>query len=340
MQSSNKNPYKNPSLKISEHQLIELFSRFYPKNFQGLISPLHDDAAAFRMHGTYAFSIDAAVEGVHFFPEMPPYFIGYRSAVIALSDLVASGAQSFAALLALKSPSKSYQWFESLSDGYAEALHEYDCPLVGGNVSAGQLCLTTQVIGKCTKDYSSRAAAKLGDVVFVTGNIGGAYKALCTIQALRKHHPEQLDWHSEELQAYLKPKIPYKFGYSISPFVNAAIDVSDGLLDDALKLALSSGVELELDTHKIRHEFGEADLYDLNKGDDYQLLFTTAPEKTNQVETLAQNAGIKLTEIGRVKGEKHQAKTEENSDNKPFNSLVDLSGKPLLSKLGGWSAEF
>ena len=334
---------QNPSQQISEQQLIELFSRFYPKNFQGLRSSIHDDAAAFCMAGSYAFSIDAAVEGVHFFPEMPPYFIGYRSAVIALSDLVASGAQSFAALLSLKTPSKPYQWFESLSNGYAEALHEYDCPLVGGNVSAGELCLTTQVIGKCIGDYSSRSAAKPGDLVFVTGNIGMAYRALCKIQELRKNH-QKVDWHSQELEAYLKPKIPYKFGCSLSLFVNAAIDVSDGLLDDALKLALSSGVKLELDTVTIQEEFGEANLQNLNKGDDYQLLFTTALENSKQVQSLAKNLGIKLMQIGRVRSEKPKGNGQHKSNalagQASLDGLVDQAGKPLLSSLGGWSAKF
>ena len=277
---------------------------------------LIDDVATL---GHYVLTTDAIVEGVHFLPDDPIDTIAKKALRVNLSDLAAKGAKPVGALLSLVWPdARPAAQIADFARGLGEDLQHYGLTLLGGDTSAtpGPLTISITAIGEALGARTpSRADARLGEQVWVTGRIGDAYLGLRSLTdapaVLGASAADQFDAHAAHVRArYRLPEPPVAFAPEIARFASASMDISDGLSADAAKLAAASGVGLRLYAEAIPlssagHAFvahgGPRALAELCAGgDDYQALFTAAPEHRYAILQAGQRLGIEVALIGDV----------------------------------------
>ncbi len=226
---------------------------------------LADDCAVLEFGGeTLVLKHDTVVEGVHTLPGQDLADVAWKLVSVNLSDLAAKGARPIGVLLGhMLGPGD-----ERFLAGLAEALTRYDVPLLGGDTSSGgpPRCWGMTAIGRATHHpVPSRAGAKPGDSVWVTGPLGGAMAGL---EALR-------DGTGGDSLAYRRPLACLAEGEALAPLVSAMMDISDGLLLDASRIAEASGVTLALTSVDVPIAVPEDRRDDaLRWGEDYELLFT------------------------------------------------------------------
>lgn len=225
---------------------------------------LDDDCAVIEFGGeALVLTHDVMAEGVHFLAEQDPADVAWKLVATNMSDLAAKGAEPIGVLLGYALGADDARFLEGLE----AALTHYGAPLLGGDTVSvkGPRSLGLTAFGRATcRPVPSRAGAKPGDGVYLTGPVGAAMLGL---EALRTGSGESL--------AYRRPIALLGEGRALAPIVSAMMDVSDGLLLDAARLARASGVTLAIDRAAVpiatpEHRRDEA----LRWGDDYQLLFT------------------------------------------------------------------
>ncbi len=226
---------------------------------------LNDDAAVLDVGGeTLVLTHDTMVEGVHFLPEQDPADVAWKLIATNMSDLAAKGAQPLAVLL-------SYQLGRddaAFLDGLKAALRHYgDAALLGGDTvrAPGPQSVGLTAIGRAThRPVPSRDGAAVGDALWITGPVGAAMLGFEALQA-----------GTGDSSAYRRPSALLTEGQLLAPLVSAIMDVSDGVLLDASRMADASGVTIVIDRMAVPIATPE-DRRDeaLRWGDDYQLLFT------------------------------------------------------------------
>lgn len=305
------------ALPISEFDLIARYfdrEELKPDAAQSSRIPLGigDDCALLEPpEGTQlALSTDTLVAGVHFLADADPGLIARRALAVNLSDLAAMGAEPLAFTLALTLPKTNEAWLESFSQGLADMVQTYRCPLIGGNISRGPLSITIQVQGSIEKGQAlTRQGARPGDLVFVSGQLGAAGLATSLlINGMKLDTPDRKDLH----RAYYEPQPRIALGRACVGLANAAIDISDGLLADMEHIARQSQVGVELEANKIpvaatvrtfMTNMGDPSRglsLALTAGDDYELLLTLAPDDAVRLQELAEGINVRVTQIGQV----------------------------------------
>ncbi|MFL5499766.1 MAG: thiamine-phosphate kinase [Gemmatimonadaceae bacterium] len=253
-----------------------------------------DDAAVLDVPAgeRLVVTTDTSVEGVHFKREWLNHFeIGYRATAAALSDLAAMGARPLGVVIALTLPEVDRSEARALATGIREGAAAVLCPIVGGDLSAGKtLSLTITALGSVARPLS-RAGAKPGDHIYVTGNLGGPDSALRAWQA--KQEP------TEEARARFACPVPrIDAGMALAARgATSAIDISDGLAADLAHVAAASRVRIEIDADKIPTMSGISLLEALSSGEEYEIVVTAPNIDVNQ---FSEEFGLRLTEIGRV----------------------------------------
>jgi len=245
-----------------------------------------DDCALVRLRDTerLATSIDTLVENVHFFADSFPEDVGFRSVVVALSDLAAMGARPLGMTLALTLPEIDDLWLHAFSEGVGQASAQYDLPLIGGDTTQGPLAITVSVLGAVPRGEALlRGGARPGDQVCVSDYLGDAAAALAFLRDQWQPAPGDGEYL---MQQFYRPVIPVELGRALISTASAAIDVSDGLLADAQHIAHASGVCLQIDPDAVplsdvlrAHEDQDQVLrWALAGGDDYVLLYCLPPQ--------------------------------------------------------------
>ena len=275
---------------------------------------LLDDAAFLENAGPLVVTADAIVEGVHFLPDDPIDTVAQKALRVNISDVVAKGAAPSHYLLTLQWPSeRPASEIELFAAGLARDQATFGCTLLGGDTTAthGPLAVSVTMFGRPLGAVPpSRADAKAGDDVWVTGAIGDGRLGLMALT-------EGLPMLDAAAIAYLvgryrTPTPRLALAAAIAAFAHASMDVSDGLLGDALRIARASGVRLVLESDVIPlsppaaawlaaqsdRPAGLATL--LNGGDDYEILFTAAPGARSRLLEAADDAGVPLWRIGSV----------------------------------------
>ena len=227
---------------------------------------LNDDCAVLELGSeTLILTHDMLAEGVHFLPTQDPADIAWKLVATNLSDLAAKGAEPLGVLLGHVLGADDARFVV----GLCEVLDAYNVPLLGGDtIAAPARVYGLTAIGRATHTpVPSRAGARVGDALYITGAVGAAMLGL---EALRAGTSDSM--------AYRRPIPLLKEGQMLAPLVTAMMDVSDGLLLDAARMARASNITLEIDSHAVpiatsEHRREEA----LRWGDDYQLLFTADP---------------------------------------------------------------
>ena len=211
---------------------------------------------------------DTMAEGVHYLADQDPADVAWKLVASNMSDLAAKGAEPLGVLLGHVLGTGDARFLEGLE----AALSHYGAPLLGGDTIAatGPRVLGLTALGRAThRPVPSRAGAQAGDELWITGPVGAAMLGL---EALRIGTGNSL--------AYRRPQALLAEGRALAPLVSAMMDVSDGLLLDAARLARASGVTLAIDSLAVPLAVPEARRAEaLRWGEDYQLLFT-APQDT------------------------------------------------------------
>ncbi len=235
---------------------------------------LLDDAAVWEPGGgTLVLTHDTLVEGVHVLPGQDPADVAWKLVAVNLSDLAAKGAVPVGLLLSHIMGEGDGRFLNGLS----EVLRRFGVPLLGGDTVAapGRRVWGCTAIGRAAHvPVPSRSGARPGDGVFVTGPLGAA---MLGFEALR-------DGTGAQTHAYRRPTPRLREGQQLAPHVSAMMDVSDGLLLDAWRMAQASGVTLELERSLIPVACPSRIDECLRWGDDYELLFTAPAGATPPVE--------------------------------------------------------
>ena len=263
-----------------------------------------DDAAVLEIGGTtLVLTHDMIVEGVHFLPDDPPGDVAWKLVAVNLSDLAAKGARPIGALLGFTLGDG--EWDRAFAAGLAEALARFELPLLGGDTVAAPLrALGLTAIGEAEGPVPSRSDAKPGDQLWVSGEIGGASAGL---ELLRQGLAEP----ASLVQRYRRPEPRLAAGIKLAPHVSAMMDVSDGLLIDASRIAAASGVSLLIDLAQVPLAPGVERDAAITGGDDYELLFTMPEAGEGIVRRISEELGLPFARIGLVAGGTGLALTED-----------------------------
>ncbi len=209
-----------------------------------------DDAAVLRVgKERIVVSVDDQVEGVHFDLDwLRAADVGYRSLQAAASDLAAMGATPIAAVASLHVPRAfPAAALRQLARGQAEAARRLACPVVGGNVARGAvLSVTTTVLGRVTTPLL-RSGARVGDQLWVDGELGLARAGLLLHQQRLKVPARLRRVAARARAAWARPEARISAGRKLAGRAHAMIDVSDGLAGDLQHLADESRVKAVLE---------------------------------------------------------------------------------------------
>lgn len=244
---------------------------------------------------------DSIAEGVHFLSDDPPASVGWKLMAVNLSDLAAKGATPAGALLSL-TISGGGEWETRFLDGVEAAAETYAIPLIGGDTISlppgAPRVLGLTALGRSCGAVPHRSGARPGDCLWVIGTLGDSAAGLVILQADPAATGVLVD-------IYRRPVPLLAPGRAIAPHAHATMDVSDGLLVDALRMAEASGcaVSIDLDTLPLSSAFvaergGDlrARMFAATGGDDYALLAALPP--AIDPFTLSLPSGTTMTRVG------------------------------------------
>ncbi len=237
---------------------------------RGLVSG--QDAEGAVLEGGLVVTQDVLVEGVHFRVEWTSWRdLGYKVAAVNLSDLAAMAAEPLGLLVGLAVPPETGDAaIVELYEGIAEA----GVPVLGGDTTAaGEFSVSVTAVGRSAR-VPGRAGARPGDALVVTGPLGGAAAGLYALE-------HGLDGFDELVKRHRRPPFRVEEGRRLGPSAHALIDVSDGILSDAARIAARSGCKLVVDVERLPRAARLEEVAELpfwTMGEDYELLAAVAPE--------------------------------------------------------------
>ena len=302
---------------LGEHALITRIHARVPHPPRSVVVGIGDDAAVFGPdRGSLSvITTDAMVEGVHFDRTFTPMeTVGHKALAVSLSDLAAMGAVPRHALLSLALPDTlQVSELDAMLDGLLALATRYETTLVGGNItrSSGPLYLDVTAVGSVKRRrVLTRAGARPGDDLYVSGEVGGAAAGLSSLNAAT---PEPTAAIQDCRRRYLCPEPRVRLGTQLgrNRAARACIDLSDGLADGIRQLSTAGGFGARVDAALIpiqpeARRWSEAQDIDplvaaLTGGEDYELLFTAPPGMRRRVAAARRLAGkLAVTRIGEI----------------------------------------
>lgn len=289
---------------------FELIKRYFYQSARafGVNLGIGDDCALLQPPEgkLIAVSMDSLVGGIHFPRNADPELIAERALRVNLSDLAAMGAEPLWFTLGLTLPKVDERWLEGFARGLFTVADEYNIALVGGDTTRGPLAMTIQVHGAVEAEQAFlRSGARIGDVVFVTGNLGDAAAALAVIRQELSVGKAAFNYF---MSHYYRPVPRIKEAKLLRGIIHCAIDVSDGLLADLGHICEESGVAARIDIERVPvstalNKVGEAEQiadWALAGGDDYQLCFTVNAQNLPRVQKLIADGKLHATAIGEI----------------------------------------
>ena len=291
---------------ISEDELLGAIRRVLSGSDPAIVVPVGDDAAVVRAGaGDLVLTTDALVEGIHIDrATVTARDIGYKAIAVAVSDVAAmAGSPRFALSALTLSDDVDAAWTMELFGGMREACDEFAVALVGGNVSRGPaVSAAVTITGEVAPGRAvTRAGAKPGDVVVVTGSLGGAAAGL----RMTRDAPGGR-WTDDVRDAIRRQQHPTPRVGEAQVLAHhgatAMIDVSDGLALDLARLCEASAVGARLMLHDVPVHPAADEGDAIGGGEDYELL-ATMPSESAAADAEAEVRdvfGIPLTTIGAI----------------------------------------
>ena len=342
----------NSSMKVSElgeFGLIRLLAVGVSQADPNLLVGIGDDAAVWSSwpQATVA-TTDILFQGVHFdLQSITWYELGWKALAVNISDVAAMGAVPRYALVNLGLPRDAeVEAVQELYRGMEGVGALFETKVVGGDtVQSPGVMVAITVYGHAIDVHQSkgkgraraqalilkRSAARPGDLVAVTGDLGASAAGL---QMLRTGKPLDPKIEAVLRLAHLKPRPRVKEGQAlVRAGVKAAIDISDGTIGDLVKVCEASGVGARVWVDKlpvrseVKHSFSDlSDEFALHGGEDYELLFTAPASVINEARSLVKTeTGVEITVIGEV--------TRENAG---VVTVIDRTGTERSTKAGGY----
>jgi thiamine-monophosphate kinase len=300
----------------SEFDLIAAIAQRLPQTGPRVRVPSGDDAAVVEPRAASAITVDAIIDGVHFdLGAFGARAVGRKALSAALSDLAAMGAaQGEAYVVVGAPPDLPDEELLALADGLAEVAAREEVSIAGGDlVGSPVLVVSVTAIGYETGSARlvTRDGARRGEVVAVTGELGGAAAALQLLDPQRHDGSEPAAEVREALLArQLDPRPRLREGRALAACgASAMIDISDGLGADAEHMARASGRRLEIDLERVPVAEGVAAIAGgegaglelaASGGEDYELLVALPRDRVEAAREAVESDGSTLTEIGYV----------------------------------------
>lgn len=324
--------------RLGEFELIERYLAPLAANLPGA-ARLKDDAACLSLPPgrDLVVTSDALAEGVHFLKADGPAAIAAKALRANLSDLAAKGAEPLSYQLILGFPeSPAPDWMEAFTAQLAREQAEFGIQLSGGDTirNPGGLLIGVTALGIApTGRILRRQGARPGDALFVSGTIGDAALGLEVKLRGRSFGAAADDFFLQRLHW---PMPRSKLGPLLIGLADAAMDVSDGLVQDAGHIAAASGCAVVIEAARVplsapARAAAHADpallATMLRGGDDYEILFAAPPVAAPGIQRAAREAGVTVTEIGRV---------ENGSGVK----LLDAAGHDIAGQAAGGFRHF
>ena len=301
--------------------ICSMFADIPKRGFEGI----GDDCAVLPVgEDALLFTSDMLNEGVHFLADKStPFQIGYKSLMVNISDVAAMGAKPVATLLSLALPEGRFgEWSQEFMEGYHEASKKYGVKLVGGDTTKSEsgICISVTAIGCAPRaNIKRRSAAKMGDIVMVTGELGASAAGLRDVLAGKLR--------SKNARIHLMPEAQVFEGEWLGKqeAVHAMCDISDGVASDLqhiLDESKKSAIISELPAVK-GATWGDA----FSGGEDYKLLLTVDKKQADDLsERFQRKFGTPLYKIGRV--------VKPNCD--VYEICVEDKDGGVISQTAGW----
>jgi len=317
-----------------------------------------DDCALLRLRPSeeLAVTTDLSIAGRHFRLDWhTPEAIGHRTLARGLSDLAAMGARPVAAFLSMGLPSNLVQsskrrepshaiwsetWIDRFLDGFLSLAEAYRTPLAGGDLAESPLPVADIVLTGAVRRGKAllRSGARPGDLLYVTGSLGGAAAGLALLAkaarrstAARQNRPAR-PFHGPRIPGTLKiqlaphlfpePRLAQGLWLARRSLATAAIDLSDGLSTDLAHLCDESGVAAEVNAAALPIHPAATQAQAVHGGEDYELLFTASPS----IRMPRSIVGVPVTCIGRV--------VRKSGAKSPVTLITVRGSRPLAPQ--GW----
>ena len=317
---------------------FDLIKRYFKQNLHGDRSNgvelgIGDDCAILDVPDGFQLAVttDSLVSGIHFFEDVCPFRLGYKSLAVNLSDLAAMGAIPKWVSLAITLPSVDEKWLSQFSSGFFALAKKHNIRLIGGDTTKGPLSITVSAKGIVPRQQALlRSGAQVGDLICVSGTLGDGALGLAS-----KLEEVSLKEDTVFVDALELTEPRNELGMLLVGQATSCIDISDGLLQDLghiaeaskcsatvdiNKLPLSSAMQKEINANTITKQ--QALQYALTGGDDYELAFTISHDTYQQLSVLGTTPSI--TVIGKMV----QAANEK--------VLLTQDKKSISSLASGW----
>ncbi|MGM0509843.1 MAG: thiamine-phosphate kinase [Thermoplasmatota archaeon] len=270
---------------------------------EGVVKGIGDDCAVLEGDHDYTLlTTDMLVSGDHFNRDwQSAWQIGWKSIVVNVSDIASMGGVPKWALVSMALPDDvSVEYVDEIFEGMVDASEEYDLSIIGGDTTHGDLLvINVALIGEVEKeDLCMRGDAEVGDVICVSGDVGKSWAGLELLRAGKEGYTD----------FYLEPYCRLDISGELAHFVNAMIDVSDGVASEVGHICEESGVGAEVYEDKIpvsdktkeaAETLGKDPMFwALSGGEDFELLFTIKEDKMDNIEDVDYTIIGKITESG------------------------------------------
>ena len=295
-----------------EFELIARLSAGIHLSRRTLLGVGDDCAILSRPRGDTLFTIDSLVENVHFdLRWCPPQALGARALAVNLSDIAAMGGRPTACVVNLGvREGISTRTLELIYSGLREAARGASTDIVGGNITrARELSITIALLGEVGRGVMRRDAARPGDEIFVTGTLGDAALGWRILAGkLNAGGKSKQDRAARKylVERFIRPQARLYAGQRLAALrpAPAAIDISDGLMQDLGHILERSGVGAEIDALQIpvspayRTLMGDDLVHALTGGEDYELIFCVKPGRSES--ELSRRLRVEVRRIGTV----------------------------------------
>lgn len=293
---------------------FSLIDRYFKKEPPAQVIGVGDDAAVlpWANKGSLVVCKDLLVQGRHFFADVAPDALGHKALAVNLSDLAAMGATPIGCLLGLGLPSVDEAWLEKFAAGFLALAQAHGSPLVGGDTVATNdgLFISVTAFGHLPDVQPGllRRAACVDDRIWVSGNLGAADLALKILQGTLIDEHGVLPQIRQSLE-WPEPRV--SLGQRLLGVAHAAIDISDGLVQDLGHLLDQSGVGAVLEIARLPAHPSLINLSPdlvgqamLGGGDAYELCFTAPASRDAEVRAIGRALDLPLTCIGYITAER------------------------------------
>ncbi len=288
---------------------------------------LRDDAAVLDVPAgrSLVIAADALVAGVHFLADDPPDLVARKLLRTNLSDLAAMGAAPLGYLTTISVPRGTGEaWFAAFAAGLAVDQAAFGLRLLGGDTTGtpGPVSLSLTILGTVAPGRAlRRSGARPGDALYVSGTIGDGALGLLAARG------EIADPGGVLADRYRLPRPRLELGRAVVGLASAAMDVSDGLVQDLGHLCAASGVAARIEAERVplsppAAAAGRLELC-LTGGDDYELILAVPPDREDALARAADAAGVPVTRIGQLRAG-------------PPVVTVLLAGVPMPLERAGW----